>query len=70
MAIMLLIREETSLIGESYDKTNFPHNFLVTDREVSKLGKCFANNLSNDIKSSKAQICRIVQSWGFIGRLL
>ena len=62
MAIMLLIREETSLIGESYDNTNFPRNFLVTDREVSKLGKCFANNLSNDIKSSKTQICRIVQS--------
>ena len=62
MAIMLLIREETSLIGESYDETNFPRNFLVTDREVSKLGKCFANNLPNDIKSSKAQICRIVQS--------
>ena len=56
------LRFSSNLIGESYDETNFPRNVLVTDREVSKLGKCFANNLSNDIKSSKTQICRIVQS--------
>ena len=67
---IVTLRFSSNLIGESYDETNFPRNFLVTDREVSKLGKCFANNLSNDIKSSKTQICRIVQSWGFIGRLL
>ena len=56
------LRFSSNLIGESYDETNFPRNFLVIDREVSKLGKFFANNLSNDMKSSKAQICRIIQS--------
>ena len=62
------------MTGESNDETNFPRNFLVTDRQsfvkVSKLRKGFANNLSTDTKLSKTKISRIVQSRGFLGRLL
>ena len=57
------------MIGESNYETNFPHNFLVEDRQVSKLRKCFANNLSTDIKLLKTQIPKIVKTGGFLDRL-
>ena len=52
------------------DETNFPHKLLLTDRQVSRSRKAFANNLSGDIKLSKTQLSRIAQSGGFIGRLI
>ena len=33
-----------NIIGDSNDETNFPHRFLLTDRQVSRLGKAFRNN--------------------------
>ena len=39
-------------------------------REVSRLRKAFANNLSVNIKLSKTQLSKIVQSGGFLGSLL
>ena len=52
------------------DETNFPHKPLITNRQVANLGKVFANYLSTDIKLSKTQISRMIQSGGFLGRLL
>ena len=49
--------------------TNFPHKFLLTDRQVSSL-KSFASHSSADIKLSKTQLSKIIQSGGFLGRLL
>ena len=43
---------------------------LLTDRQVSKLRKIFANNSSPNIKLSKTQLSKIVQSVGFLGRIL
>ena len=43
------------VIGDSNDKTNFPHELLLTDRQVSSIHKAFANNSSVDIKFSKTQ---------------
>ena len=31
------------MIGESNDQTNFPHELLLTDRQVSCIRKAFAN---------------------------
>ena len=43
---------------------------LLTNTQVSKLRKAFANNLSTKIKLSKSQLHRIKQSWAFLGRHL
>ena len=59
----------SNVIGDSNDETNFPHKLLLTDRQVSKLCKAFANNSSANIKLSKTQISKIVQSGWFLGEL-
>ena len=50
------------MIGESNDKGNFPHELLPTNRQVSSIRKAFANNSSVDIKFSKAQLSKMIQS--------
>ena len=43
---------------------------LLTNRQVANLRKAFANYLSTDIKLSKTQLSNMIQSGGFLGRLL
>ena len=43
---------------------------LLTTRQNTKLCNAINNNLSTDIKFSKAQIKKIIQSGGFLGKLL
>ena len=52
------------------NETNFPHKLLLTNRQVSNLGKSFANNSSANIKLSKTQLSKMIQSGGFLSRLL
>ena len=52
------------------DKTNFPHNLLLTNRQVANLCKAFADKSSTDIKLSKTQLSKMIQWGGFLGRLL
>ena len=49
---------------------NLPHELLLTTRQKIKLRNAFNNNMSTDIKLSKAQITKIIQSGGFLGSLL
>ena len=56
------------MIGDNESK--FPHKLLLTNRQVSHLRKTFANYLSTDIKLSKTQLSKKIQSGGFLGRLL
>ena len=49
---------------------NLPHELLLTTRQRIKLQNAFENNMSTDIKLSKAQISEIVQSGRFLGSLL
>ena len=58
------------MIGDSSDKGNFPHELLLTNRQVSSIRKTFANNSSVDIKFSKAQLSKMIQSGRFLGKLL
>ena len=58
------------MIGDSNDKTNFPLELLLTDRQVSSIRKAFANNSSVDTKFSKTQLSKMIQSGGFLGKLL
>ena len=43
---------------------------LLTTRQNTKLRNALNNNLGTDIKLSKAQIKKIIQSGGFLGKLL
>ena len=54
----------------SDNHTNFPHKLLLTNRQVSNLRKAFANDLSAHVKLSKTQLSKMIQSGGFLGRLL
>ena len=58
------------MIGDSDDETNFPHELLLTGRQVFSILKAFSNNSSVDIKFSKTQLSKMIQSGGFLGKLL
>ena len=49
----VVLRLSSNMIGNSDDETNFPHELLLTNRQVANLLKAFANNSSTDIKLSK-----------------
>ena len=53
-----------------FNGNNLPHELLLTTRQKTKIRNAFNNNTSTDIKFSKAQINKIIQSGGFLGRLL
>ena len=55
---------------KSFNKNEHPHELLLTTRENTKLRNALNNNLATDIKLSKAQIKKIIQSGGFLGKLL
>ena len=42
-----------------------PHELLLTTRQETKIRNAFNNNMSTDLKLSKAQINKIIQSGGF-----
>ena len=60
----------SNVIWDSKDENNFQHKLLLTNTQVLKLQKAFANNYLANIKLSKTQLHKIVQSGGFLGRPL
>ena len=64
----IVLRLSSNMIGDN--ENNLPHKLLLTNRQVSNLCKAFANHLSADIKLSKTQLSKMIQSGGFLGRLL
>ena len=60
----------SNVVGSSNDEHNFPHKFLLSNTQISKLRKAFANNSSTNIKLSKTHLHKIGQSEGFLDRLL
>ena len=53
-----------------FNGNNLPHELLLTTRQKTKLRNAFNNNMSTDLKLSKAQITKIIKSGGFLGSLL
>ena len=49
---------------------NLPHEVLLATRQTTKLRNAIENNMSIDTKLSKAHISKIIQSGGFLGKLL
>ena len=66
----VVLRLSSNMIGNSDDNTNFPHELLLTNRQVANLRKAFSKNTSTDIMSSKTQLSNMIQSGRFLGRLL
>ena len=64
------LKVSSNIVSDSNDENNFPHKLLLTNTQVSKLPKAFANGSSANIKLSKTQLRKIGQSMGFLGRLL
>ena len=52
-----------------FNENNLPHELLLTTRQKTKIRNAF-NNMSTDLKLSKAQISKIIQSGGFLGSLV
>ena len=53
-----------------FNGNNLPHELLLTTRQKTKIRNAFNNKMSTDLKLSKAEINKIIQSGGFLGRLL
>ena len=66
----VVLRISSNMVGNSNDNTNFPHELLLSNRQVVNIRKAFAKNTSTDIKLSKTQLSKMIQSGGFLGRLL
>ena len=55
----------SNLIENSNNETNFPHKLLLTNTQVSKTREAFANGSSANIKFSKTQLSKMIESAGF-----
>ena len=53
-----------------FDGNDLPHELLMTTKQKTRLRNAFNNNMSTDIKLSRGQISKIIQSGGFLGSLL
>ena len=62
----VVLKLSSNMIDKSDDETNFPCKLLLTNRQVANLCKAFANNLATDIKLSKTQLSKIIQSEGSV----
>ena len=46
----------SNLIGNSNNESNLPHKLLLTNTQVSKIRKAFANGSSAKLKLSKTEL--------------
>ena len=58
------------MVLKMFNGNDLQHELLLTRRQKTKLRNSFNNNMSIDLKLSKAQISKIIQSGGFFDRLL
>ena len=66
----VVLRISPNMVGNSNYDTNFSHELLLTNRQVANIRKAFANHSSTNIKLSKTQLSKMIQSGGFLGKLL
>ena len=50
------LRLSSNIVGDN--ETDFPHKLLLTNRQVAKIRKAFANHLSADINYQKLSYLR------------
>ena len=66
----VLLNLSSKLIRSSNDETSFPHKLSLTDTQVSKIRKGFANCSSAYIKFAKNLLSKMIQSGGILDELL
>ena len=54
---------------KNFNKNEHPHELLLITRENTKLHNAISTNLTTDIKLSKAQRKKLIQSGGLLGKL-
>ena len=59
------LKISSKAVGDSNDKSNFPHKLLLTHTQVLKLYKALANGSSANIKLSKTKLHKTLKSGGF-----
>ena len=47
---------------KNFEDEKLPHELFLATRQTTKIRNAFANNMSTDIKLTKAQISKITQS--------
>ena len=52
---------------KNFQDEELPHQVFPTTRQKTKVTNVFANNVLTDVKLCTAQICKIIQSGGFLG---
>ena len=69
--LKIAVKDKTGTMSlKMFDGKNLPHELLLTTRQKTKLRNAFNNNMSTDLKLSRAQISKIFQSGGFLVLLL
>ena len=61
----ITLKLSSVVVCSSNDKTNFQHKLLLTNTQVSRLRKTFANGSSANINFSKTQLSKMIQLGGF-----
>ena len=60
----------STVVSDSNDENNFQHKLFLTNTQVLRLRKAFANGSSANIKYTKTQLHKIGESGWLLGRLL
>ena len=66
----VLLRLSSNMVGNLGDENSFLHKLLLINRQVANVHKVFANKSSTNIKLSKTQLFKMIQSGEFLSRLL
>ena len=53
------LKLSSNVVGNSSDETNLPHKLSLTDAQVARILKAFANNSSTYVKLLRAQLSKI-----------
>ena len=64
------LKISSSVVVDSNNENYILHRNLLTNTQVSKLRKAFANGSVTNTKLSTTHLHKIVESGGFVGRLL
>ena len=64
----VVLRLSPNMIDDN--ENNFLHQLLLTNGQVANIRKAFANHSTIDVKLSKTQLSKMIESGGFLGRLL
>ena len=63
-------RATLRISSKMFNGNDSPHELILTTRQKTKIRNDFNNNMSTDLKLSKAQINKIIQSGEFLSKLL